>query len=125
MIKIMAVDDEEAVLKLFSNFLQREGYQVLTASSGAEAIQRIREKPHIVLLDIMMPDLHGLKVLDKIKELSPSTEVIMVTGLDEHAVGVESMKRGAFEFVTKPVDFNHLKFLLDFLAAKIEAEQST
>lgn len=124
MIKIMVVDDEEAVLKLFSNFLQREGYQVLVASSGAEAIRKITEKPQIVLLDIMMPDLHGLKVLDKIKELSPSTEVIMVTGLDEHAVGVESMKRGAFEFVTKPVDFNHLKFLLDFLAAKIGENQA-
>jgi len=62
----------------------------------------------------MMPDMHGMEVLDKIKETSPSTVVIMVTALAENAIGVESIKRGAFKFITKPIDLKHLEFLIEF-----------
>ena len=67
-----------------------------------------------MLLDIMMPDMNGLKVLDKIKETFSSMEVIMVTALAENAVAIESIKRGAFKFITKPIDLKHLQFLIEF-----------
>ena len=112
--KILVVDDEAMARKLLKDFLEVKGYDVITASGGKEALEKIKEGPDIVLLDIMMPDMHGMEVLDKIKETSPSTVVIMVTALAENAVGVESIKRGAFDFVTKPIDLKHLEFLIEF-----------
>ena len=122
MAKIMLVDDDEGVRELLKKFLVKMGHEVVTASSGEEALKKIVERPTIVLLDIMMPDMHGFKVLDKIKETAPSTQVIMVTGLDETVVGVESLERGAFEFVTKPINLEHLKFLLDFKLGQMGIE---
>ncbi len=110
--RIWVVDDDDKSRKLLKDFLEKKGYDVITASGGKEALEKITETPDIVLLDIMMPDVHGLKVLDKIKEMAPSTEIIMVTALAEHAVGVESIKRGAYDFVTKPIDLNHLERLI-------------
>jgi len=112
--KILVVDDEALARKLLKDFLEVKGYDVITASGGKEALEKIKEGPDIVLLDIMMPDMNGMEVLDKIKETSPSTVVIMVTALAENAIGVESIKRGAFDFVTKPIDLKHLEFLIEF-----------
>ena len=112
--KILVVDDEAMARKLLKDFLEVKGYDVITASGGKEALEKIKEGPDIVLLDIMMPDMHGMEVLDKIKETSPSTVVIMVTALAENAIGVESIKRGAFDFITKPIDLKHLEFLIEF-----------
>lgn len=122
MAKIMLVDDDEGILELLEKFLVKIGHEVIIASSGEEALRKIGERPAIVLLDIMMPDMHGLKVLDRIKETAPSTEVIMITGLDETVVGVESLERGAFEFVAKPINLEHLKFLLDFKLGQMGIE---
>lgn len=120
MAKILVVDDEELIRNLLENFLTRKGYVVLTAASGKEALEKIKEGPAIVVLDIMMPDMDGLAVLDKIKQTAPDMEIIIITGLNDHAVGVESMRRGAFEFVTKPLDLEHLHFLLDFKLSQME-----
>jgi DNA-binding response OmpR family regulator len=114
MAKIMVVDDDDGILNLLERFLLRLGYEVITASNGEEALKNMEQNPAIVLLDIMMPGMHGFKVLDKIKETAPSTEVIVITGLDETVVGIESLERGAFEFVAKPINLEHLKFLLEF-----------
>ncbi|MFH1479965.1 MAG: response regulator, partial [Pseudomonadota bacterium] len=104
------------------DFLEHMGHTVITAGGGKEALEKIKEGPAIVLLDIMMPDMHGLKVLDRIKEISPSSQVIMVTSLDEHSVGVESLKRGAFDFVTKPIDLKHLEELIEFKLAQMSLD---
>ena len=114
MARIMVVDDEEKNRKLLKDFLEHKGHSVMTAEGGKEALEKITEGPAIVLLDIMMPDMHGLKVLDEIKKVCPSAEVIMVTALDEHSVGMECLKRGAFDYVTKPIDLKHLEELIDF-----------
>ena len=114
MAKIMVVDDDDGILNLLERFLLRLGYEVITARNGEEALKNMEQRPAIVLLDIMMPGMHGFKVLDKIKETAPSTEVIVITGLDETVIGVESIERGAFEFVAKPINLEHLKFLLEF-----------
>jgi len=110
---IMVVDDDENIRKLLEKFLRKEGHTVISAQGGAEALQKMTAKPDILLLDIMMPDMQGFKVLDQVKEMSPATDVIMMTGLDEHAVGVESLRRGACEFVTKPVDLEHLARIIN------------
>jgi len=112
--RILVVDDEDNVRKVLKRFLSSIGHDAIMASNGEEALEKIQEEPAIVLLDYLMPEVNGVEVLEKIKEISPSTDVIMVTGVGGHEVGMESFKQGAFEFVTKPIDLARLKFLLDF-----------
>jgi len=112
--KIMVVDDDDGILKVLKRFLVNLGYEAILAGSGEEALEKMHEKPEIVILDIMMPGMNGFEVLEKIKEQTPSTEVIVITGLDETGLGIESLERGAFEFMAKPLNLDHLKFLLEF-----------
>jgi DNA-binding response OmpR family regulator len=116
LVKILVVDDEEAVRNFLKAFVEKKGYEVICASTGEEALREMAKKPAMVFLDIVMPDMHGLQALNRIKEISPSTPVIMVTGLAEHAIGLESLQRGASDFVTKPIDLDHLERLLSFYA---------
>ena len=114
MAKIMVVDDDDGILKLLKRFLASLGYETILADSGEEALKRMNEKPEIAILDIMMPGMNGFEVLEKIKEQAPSTEVIVITGLEETGLGIECLERGAFEFMAKPLNLDHLKFLLEF-----------
>ena len=86
---------------------------MINASSGKEALEKIKEKPNIVLLDLMMPDMNGLQMLEKIKEETPSIEVLMVTGLAEQDIALACLKKGAFDYITKPIDFSHLEDVID------------
>ncbi|MBW2064288.1 MAG: response regulator [Deltaproteobacteria bacterium] len=119
MAKIMVVDDDDNIRKLLEKFLSKKGYEVITARDGKEALEKIKERPEIMLLDIMMPKIHGLEVLDRIKESSPKTEIIMMTGFALNALGLESLQRGAFEFVTKPLDLEHVDFLISYRLAQM------
>jgi DNA-binding response OmpR family regulator len=81
--KIMVVDDEKNILKLYQVELEDEGYTVVTANSGKEALEVFdRENPDIVTLDILMPDMDGIQVLRYLKEKKPSIPVIMLTAYD-------------------------------------------
>jgi DNA-binding response OmpR family regulator len=81
--KIMVVDDEKNILKLYQVELEDEGYTVVTANSGREALEVFdRENPDIVTLDILMPDMDGIQVLRYLKEKKPSIPVIMLTAYD-------------------------------------------
>ena len=113
MAKILIVDDDDGIRKMLKQFLVHKGHDVITASSGEEALEKVQEKPTIVLLDYMMPEMNGVKVLERIKEISPSTDVLMVTGFGAHDIAMESFKRGAFELMTKPIDLSRLEFLLN------------
>jgi DNA-binding response OmpR family regulator len=81
--KIMVVDDERNILKLYQVELEDEGYTVVTANSGKEALEVFdRENPDIVTLDILMPDMDGIQVLRYLKEKRPTVPVIMLTAYD-------------------------------------------
>ena len=125
MAKILVVDDEARNCQLLKDFLEVKDYNVITASSGKEALEKIKEKPDIVLLDIMMPDMNGLQVLDKIKESAPSIEVIMVTGLAEHDIAIASLKRGATDYITKPIDLNHLEDVIGLKLLQMSTEEES
>jgi DNA-binding response OmpR family regulator len=112
--RILIVDDDEGVRALLRSFAEKQGHEAICAGTGGEALEKLNRKPDLVLLDIMLPDIFGLDLLGRIKETDPSVGVIMVTGVADHALGVESLKRGAFDFVTKPVDLKHLENLIDF-----------
>ncbi|MCX7988868.1 MAG: response regulator [Thermodesulfovibrio sp.] len=81
--KIMVVDDEKNILMLYQSELEDEGYEVVIANSGKEALELFdREKPDMVTLDIMMPDVDGIQVLRQLKEKNPNIPVIMLTAYD-------------------------------------------
>lgn len=81
--KVLVVDDEKNILKLYKSELEDEGYNVITASSGREALEVFeREAPDLVTLDILMPDMDGIQVLRQMKEKRPNIPVIMLTAYD-------------------------------------------
>ncbi len=110
MAKVLVVDDEPEAVELLVEFLTSKGYEVLTATSGEEALQRVKEdRPHLVLLDIRMPKMNGIEVLRRIREIDPEMGVIMVTAVNEEDVGRKSLELGAFDYIVKPLDLKYLE----------------
>ena len=107
---ILVVDDDPKHLKLLGLKLANEGYRVITVESGKEALKTIKlEKPGLVLLDIMMPDMNGLETLKRIKRPDPDIPVAMVTSIWDNDEAKKAFEAGAYEYITKPVDMEYLK----------------
>ncbi len=108
-IKILLVDDDQKLLAGIKKLLTKKGYDVVTASNGAEALEMIRiQNIHVVILDVKMPGITGIEVLKEIKQDFPLIQVIMLTG---HATvyGVtESLKFGATDYLLKPINIEEL-----------------
>lgn len=111
---ILVVDDEEGYRKLLSWELGARGYRVVTASSGREALERVRaERFPLVICDIRMPGMDGIEILEAVKKADLEAEVIMATGYATIETAVLAIKRGAYDFIQKP-------FLLDKLFALVD-----
>jgi len=107
--KMLLVDDEERFLSTTKKLLSRKGYDVLTATSGAEALEELRvHNIHVVILDVKMPGMDGLETLKAIKRTYPLVEVIMLTGHGTIDSAVEGLKSGATDYLTKPTDVQDL-----------------
>lgn len=112
--RILVVDDEEIVIKSCLRILDDNAYQVEGAESGWEALKKIEDNHYdILILDIMMPRMDGLEVLQRVKETHPDIDVIMVTGLSQIETAVRSMKLGAFDYLPKPFDPDMLKLVVE------------
>lgn len=110
---ILLVDDEPHILELLSVALEDEKYRILQARNGKEALTQFKEeKPHVVLLDIRMPDMDGLEVLRQIKESNQTSSVIMMSAYGAMETVLEAIKRGAYDYLTKPVDLEKVKLLV-------------
>jgi DNA-binding NtrC family response regulator len=109
-LKILVVDDEPNILEVIQSFLESEGYEVRTAESGASVFSYLDgDDTNIVLLDIRMPDIDGLQCLRYIKEKYPTIEVVMMSGFATLQMARKSLEIGAFDYLRKPLSFNHLK----------------
>ncbi len=115
--KVMIVDDDAAVSNFLQRFLSKKSYQVVVANNGPEAIKLTKEEsPQLVLLDIRMPEMNGIEVLQEIKKVNPGIGVIMITAVQEEEIAREAMKLGADDYICKPFD---LQYLENSLLAKI------
>ena len=109
MAKVLVIDDEESIQNALKGILKDEGYEVTLASEGKEGIELIRQnKFDVVLLDIKMPQMDGVEALDDIFNITSDIPVIMITGHGNVENAVESIKKGAFDFLQKPLDLNRL-----------------
>jgi len=113
MTNILVVDDHLEIQKLFKSFFEKKGHQVMCASTGEEALRQMQQEPAAVLLDIMLPDMHGLQMLNRIREMSPSTPVIILTGIADPDIGLKALEKGAVDFITKPASLKHLLSLIE------------
>lgn len=114
--KILVVDDEKNILMLYKAELEDEGYEVITANSGKQAIELFEtEKPDMVTLDIMMPDIDGIQVLRQLKQKNPNVPVIMLTAYDYR----DDFSIWASDaYVVKSSDLGPLKETIKEIAAK-------
>ena len=106
---ILLVDDEKAIRKTLKEILEYEKYKVDEAEDGPSALEKIQNNQYdVVLLDIKMPKMDGLEVLEKAREVAPDTSYIMISGHGNIETAVEATKKGAFDFISKPPDLNRL-----------------
>lgn len=109
MSNILIIDDEKAIRKTLSEILSYEGYKIDDAENGEEGLKKIKAKQYdVVLCDIKMPRIDGIEFLEKAKEISPDTPIIMISGHGTIETAVEAVKKGAFDYVAKPPDLNRL-----------------
>ncbi len=107
---ILVVDDDKSVRTTFSSILRKEGYRVTAVENGYEAIKAIDEESFdLALVDLRMPGLDGIEVLEKIKSRRPETRVIIYTGYGSVTTAVEAMRKGAADYLNKPFSPDDLK----------------
>lgn len=107
--RILVVDDEASIVQSLSGVLEDEGYQVLSAGSGEDALKEIRkEPPDLVLLDIWLPGMDGLTVLERLKRTSPGIPVIIISGHGNIETAVKATRMGACDFVEKPLSIERI-----------------
>ncbi len=117
-LKIMVVDDEETICEALAAWFSKDGYQVETATSGKQALIRMSDHCFdIFVLDIKMPEMDGMELLSRIREIQADADVIMITAHGSIQTAVEAMKRGASDYFCKPFDADELSLLMERVAA--------
>jgi DNA-binding NtrC family response regulator len=112
--KVLVIDDDPEMLDLARFHLEKSGYEVTSAETGAQGLRLVAEHRHeVALTDLKLPDIDGIELVTKLKESSPATEVIMITGYGAVTEAIEATKAGAFYFMEKPVEFEELMALIE------------
>lgn len=109
MAKILIADDEQSIRRTLREILEFEKYQVDEAGDGLECLAKIKQENYdVVILDIKMPKMDGMETLEKIQSLAPDVPVVMISGHASIDTAVEAVKKGAFDFISKPPDLNRM-----------------
>ena len=110
MVKLLVVDDESEICEFLKSFFEERNYNVVTANSGEQALDRLKsDKPQVVLLDIKMPGMDGVQTLREIKAKHPRVKVIMVTAIETRDKIEECLRLGADNYITKPLSLEYLE----------------
>lgn len=108
--KILIVNNEYGIRRLLSKYFEEKEHKVISVSTGEKAIELIKKKHFdFVMLDIVMPGISGIEVLDKIKEISPETKVIMMSGIFNRDLINKVKKKGAYRYIQKPFKIEDLE----------------
>ncbi len=111
--RILVVDDEHLIRWSLEQSLKKQGYDVSTAASGEEALRQVQEDaPELMLLDIQLPGMDGLEVLEKVKEANSDILVVMVTALGVLETAVKAMRLGAYDYINKPFNLDELSIII-------------
>ena len=122
--RILIVDDEELIRESLSGWLEKDGYTVGTAPDGATAIQRLEREPwSILLVDMKMPGIDGLQVLDRARALQPSMTAVIMTAYATVETAVSAMKLGAYDYLVKPFDPEELSLMIQRVVRQNELVQ--
>src|SRR3954449_6966443 len=114
MANVLIVDDERPIRRILAVLLQERHHRVTEAGSGEEALAALPEaRPDLVLLDLKLPGIDGLETLKRLRALEPRLDVVMMTAHGSISSAVEAMRRGAFDYLTKPFDNDELLILVD------------
>ncbi len=113
MARILIVDDENSIRRTLKEILEFEKYKVDEAVDGLDCLAKVKQNSYdVILLDIKMPNLDGMETLDRIQVISPDTPVVMISGHATIDTAVEAVKKGAFDFISKPPDLNRMLITL-------------
>ncbi|MCJ7497416.1 MAG: sigma-54 dependent transcriptional regulator [candidate division Zixibacteria bacterium] len=111
--KIMVIDDEESMCRFMQIMLQKEGYEVTSTVSSKEALEEIKNKNYdLVIADLMMPEMNGLELLSRAKSISPDINFIVMTAYASVDTAIEALKKGAFDYITKPFKVDEIKIAI-------------
>jgi DNA-binding response OmpR family regulator len=111
--RVLVVDDEVEVCNALKEFLSLKEYEVETALDGPTALKKVEKfKPHIVLLDILMPGMGGIDVLKEIRKINPQIGILMITAVVDEELANRTIQLGAYDYITKPIDLNRLETVL-------------
>mgnify|MGYP001765164962 CR=1 FL=1 len=107
--EILIIDDERAIRNTLSEILQHEGYKIDVAENGEEGFEKFKKNSYdVVLCDIKMPKMDGIEFLEKSREVNPDVPLIMISGHGNIETAVEAVKKGAYDYISKPPDLNRL-----------------
>ena len=108
--KILVIDDEASVCSLLKDFLIKKGYEVATATSAREGIEKLKtERPKVILLDIRMPEMSGVEAIKRIREIDENVGIIMATAVMDEKIAQETVRLGASDYILKPFDLEYLE----------------
>jgi DNA-binding NtrC family response regulator len=125
LVTVVAIDDDKGSLDLIKAALKQHPVETLTQTDASTGLKLVLERrPQIVLLDLMMPTMNGLEVLDRIVESAPTTEVILITGQYSAESAVEAIRRGASDYITKPINLSLLRDRIGKLVAEAQQRQA-
>ncbi len=116
--RILVIDDEQIVCELLEQFLTNIGHEVRYALNGKDALELYKTfAPHLTLLDVIMPKMSGIAVLQRIRDMDKKSKVIMISGMHDLEMAKEAITMGAVDYITKPVD---LEFLAKFISQQVK-----
>ena len=119
--KILIVDDEQPIRETLEMVMLGKGYEVVTAGDGLSAIRAFdREQPDLVILDIRLPEMDGIQVLQQLKKKRKETPVIIMTAFHDMETTIAAMKKGAYEYIRKPIDADELEIVVDKVAHNLD-----
>ena len=102
---VLVVDDEEGIREALAEFLKADGHSVYTASKASQALEKVKQTEiDVVVTDIIMPEISGIELAQKLRELSPLTKSILITGRPALETATEAVRLGVFDYLSKPLD---------------------